>query len=94
MGGVEIAGSNSRYENYSGSEVPTDQNINDAPDFLRSDDACLKDGSISSGNCPSLPNCNFKGQFGQAKLCINRLPTPAGKWYVAAMVCIPQWENW
>jgi hypothetical protein len=53
VGGVEIAGSNSRYKNYSGSEVPTDQSMNDAPDFLRSDDACLKDGSISSGNCPS-----------------------------------------
>lgn len=95
MGGIEISGSNARYENYSPNEVPTVQAMNDAPDFLRSGDACLKNGSISTSNCPSPPNCNFNGLFGQAKLCINRLPTPQGdSWYVAAMVCIPIWENW
>lgn len=84
------------YSGYTDSEVPAGNRSPqaDAADFLRNGDQCLKDGTISRSNCGSVPNCSFTGQFGPAKLCINRLPTTAGGWYVAAMKCVPQWENW
>jgi hypothetical protein len=88
--------SSTSYNGYSANEVPVGGTSpkGDAADYLRNGDQCLKGGTISRSNCGAVPNCNFNGQFGPAKLCINRLPTSSGVWYVAAMKCIPQWENW
>ena len=84
VGGKEISWSNNDASE-PGAAVSADPE-----DFLRSGDKCFKDGSISASNCPSKPECNS-----DEKACINRLPTSeTGEWYVAAMRCIPKWENW
>jgi len=99
QGGTAIIAGNSvsssSYNGYTSSEVPLDMTKqNDGPDYYRNSDQCLKNGSISSSHCASISlDCNFVGQFGQAKLCMNRLPTSKGKWFVAALKCIPVWEN-
>jgi len=83
------------YTGYTANEVPAGNKSPqaDAADYLRNGDQCLKGGTISRSNCGSVPDCSFTGQFGPAKLCINRLPNSDGVWYVGAMKCIPQWEN-
>jgi hypothetical protein len=91
----KVVDNNNAYDNYDDRDVPTDMSMNDAPDFLRSTDLCYKNGSYSLSNCPKPPDCNFSGEFGPAKLCINRAPRPDnGQFYVLVMKCIPQWENW
>ena len=85
---------NSWYTDYKPQQIPRDWNRGDNPDYYRNGDECYKNGTIKRSNCPAPPNCNFTGKHGKAKLCINRLPTPGGKWYVAAMGCIPRFENW
>jgi hypothetical protein len=90
VGGQIITDSTS-YTGYDQSEV-LDGSSADKVDSLRSVDQCYKDGSFS--DCSAyVPSCDFTGVFGSGKLCINRLPTSQGKWYVAAMKCIPHWEN-
>jgi len=92
----QVVKNDNSYFNYDDKEVPKDKSLNDARDFLRSTDVCYKNGSYSLSNCPSVPNCNWTGKFGPAKLCINRAPRPDNKsiFYVMVMKCIPQWENW
>ena len=84
------------YTNYDSSEIPADTSAHgDAEDKLRSSDVCYKDGSYSKDNCPSEPDCSWTGEWGDAKLCINRAPKPDnGEYYVVVMKCIPVWENW
>ena len=95
MSTQKVVYNDNSYFNYDDEEVPRDKSLNDARDFLRSTDVCYKNGSYSLSNCPSVPNCNWSGKFGPAKLCINRAPRPDNKsiFYVAVMKCIPQWEN-
>mmetsp|Transcript_27794 Transcript_27794/g.39774 ORF Transcript_27794/g.39774 Transcript_27794/m.39774 type:complete len:144 (-) Transcript_27794:100-531(-) len=90
----KVIDNNKSYDWYDDGEVPDDKGMNDAPDFLRASDVCYKNGSYSRSNCPATPNCSWSGEFGPAKLCINRAPTPSKTFYVAVMKCIPIWENW
>jgi hypothetical protein len=92
----KVVKNNKSYDFYDDEEVPDNQGMNDAPDFLRTNDVCFKNGSFSKSNCPTPPNCNFTGKFGPAKACFNRFPRrdDKNKWYVGIMKCIPQWENW
>jgi len=91
----KVVKNNKSYDFYDDEEVPDNQGMNDAPDFLRTNDVCFKNGSFSKSNCPTPPNCNFTGKFGPAKACFNRFPRrdDKNKWYVGIMKCIPQWEN-
>ena len=55
-----------------------------------------KDGSFKRSNCPKPPKCfRNKNDLGREKLCINRVyaPDSTKQYYVAAMKCVPQWEN-
>eukprot|EP00590_Aulacoseira_subarctica_P001243 CAMPEP_0172434490 /NCGR_PEP_ID=MMETSP1064-20121228/70662_1 /TAXON_ID=202472 /ORGANISM="Aulacoseira subarctica , Strain CCAP 1002/5" /LENGTH=472 /DNA_ID=CAMNT_0013182719 /DNA_START=773 /DNA_END=2192 /DNA_ORIENTATION=- len=83
----QVVKNDNSYFNYDDKEVPKDKSLNDARDFLRSTDVCYKNGSYSLSNCPSVPNCNWTGKFGPAKLCINRAPRPDNKsiFYVMVM---------
>jgi hypothetical protein len=89
----DVIDNNNSYDNYGQDEVPDDTSMNDSPDRLRAKDLCYKDGSYSLANCPEPPDCNFSGEFGPAKLCINRFPSPDREYYVGVMKCIPRWEN-
>lgn len=83
------------YDNYDENTVPSRPwKWSDEPDKLRSSDVCYDNGSFSRSHCPSPPTCNFKSKWGEAKLCINRVPTPDKSFfYVLVMKCIPFWEN-
>jgi len=85
------------YNNYKPAQIPRNKNVGDGRDYFRAADKCFKHGSsgpLHRKYCPKPPNCNFSGKFGKAKLCINRLPLPDHSgWYVAAVGCIPYWEN-
>mmetsp|Transcript_5085 Transcript_5085/g.7490 ORF Transcript_5085/g.7490 Transcript_5085/m.7490 type:complete len:204 (+) Transcript_5085:253-864(+) len=69
----------------------------DPEDFLRDTDKCFNpyDGTFKRKNCPSPPDCNWSGQEGPAKLCINRVPYPDNhsEYYVLMMKCTPTYIN-
>jgi hypothetical protein len=71
--------------------------LGDEEDFLRSYDVCpsKEHSDFSRSYCSEPPDCNFSREWGKAKLCINRVPSPwdRSKYYVLAMKCIPDWEN-
>jgi hypothetical protein len=88
------------YTNYKKNEIPRkveNPDTGDTEDSLRSSDLCpnKKKKTLSRRNCPKPPNCEkIKERWGKAKLCINRVPLPDRRtFYVAAMKCIPEWEN-
>jgi len=87
------------YEDYDRDEVPDNPNKGgDAEDRIRSSDRCYRRGKFDLDFCPKTPNCkkvNDKKWLGKPKLCINRVPIPGDKenFYIAAMKCIPKWEN-
>jgi len=77
--------------------VPADKSGGDSADKLRDTDLCYSNGSYSRGNCPNEPDCSFEGEWGKAKLCINRGPITDSSdtnYHVLVMKCIPAWENW
>jgi len=66
----------------------------DGFDYLRDSDRCFKNGIYCRSCCPKPPDCNQDGEWGPAKLCINRVPRNDGKgFHVLAMKCIPLWGD-
>ena len=90
------------YSDYDDGEAQTVENshVGDPADHLRSSDICpdSSGSSFKHSNCPSTPDCSSISdhEWGSAKLCINRAPLPWDRntFYVVAMKCIPEWENW
>jgi hypothetical protein len=67
----------------------------DGFDYLRDSDRCFKNGIYCRSCCPKPPDCNQDGEWGPAKLCINRVPRNDGKgFHVLVMKCIPLWGDW
>ena len=85
------------YQEFDDAQLPKDTEAGDSEDFLRKADVCPDyDGTLNLSNCPKPPDCSssVNEKYGKAKLCINRVPSPYQSiWYVAAMKCIPSWEN-
>ena len=86
------------YTWYDKDEIPDDVNAdNDKEDYLRDTDICPgTNEKYTRENCPVAPDCSkVNRKWGPGKLCINRVPLPfdTTRFYVAAMKCIPNWEN-
>lgn len=86
------------YSAYDDLEIPMNDTSQwaDNQDKFRNGDLCYKDGVYSNSNCPTELDCSHLNstKLGPAKLCINRVPTASGMWYVLLQKCIPKWENW
>ena len=86
------------YTWYDKNEIPADTTTGgDFPDYIHDNDICPgTNEQYTRANCPPAPDCsNVKQKWGEGKLCINRVPLPFDKtiFYIAAMKCIPKWEN-
>jgi hypothetical protein len=67
----------------------------DGADYLRDSDVCYANGMYARSFCPEPQECNFSGNNGPAKLCINHLPICNGDgFHVLAMKCIPVFGEW
>ncbi len=86
------------YTWYDKNEIPSDiTSGGDKVDYIRDNDICPgTNEQYTRANCPPAPDCSkVKQKWGEGKLCINRVPLPFDKtkFYIAAMKCIPEWEN-
>jgi hypothetical protein len=85
------------YTDYDSSEIPPDLSSpeEDRADKFRDGDVCYNGGTYDRSSCPAELDCSHLNDptLGSAKLCINRVPTSAGLWYVLLQKCIPSWDN-